>query len=102
MNDEEIFARQLREGREFRGFLEATRSLLFRHNPLGHDDRFASIYHGEACEILEGLRQCQCEADVTRLVHRVFVGWAAEEAGPLQKYEQIGKELWELWGSLSA
>jgi hypothetical protein len=96
MTPEELFEKQLRAGREHRSLLEATADLLLRHDPLDDGDPYHNKYVGEAQEILLQLRGCRSAADVTRAVHSVFVRWADEKAGPLERYEQIGSELWKL------
>lgn len=103
MTPDELFEKQLRQGREYRDLFEATAKLLLQHDPI-HDGytHYADEYRLEAQQILTQLRGCQSESDVTRLMHRVFVVWRGEKAGPLEHYDQIGKELWALWEEQNA
>jgi hypothetical protein len=68
----------------------------------GESTHRANKYEPEAHDIVRRLRACQSVSDVTRLVHKIFVSWRGEDAGPLERYEKIGQELWQLWEEQSA
>jgi len=103
MNPEELFEKQLRRGREYRDLFDATAGLLLRHDPIqDHYTHHADEYKLEAQEIVTRLRACQSVSDVTLLVHKIFVVWRGEAAGPLERYEKIGQELWHIWEEQSA
>lgn len=84
---------------EYGDLYDATAALLFRHDPIAIDFKTnTDEYEPEAETILPRLRECRSETDVVRVVHEEFVRWFSEEdAGPRGKYEQIGRELWDLW-----
>jgi hypothetical protein len=77
---------------------DATAALLFQHDPICINfEENIDEYELEARTILPRLRNCRCAADVTRVVHEEFVRWFSFEAGPVERYEKIGEELWRLW-----
>jgi hypothetical protein len=104
MTREEILEEERRLRAQYGELFDAMAALLFRHDPIGIDyETNADEYEPEARTILPRLRDCHSEADVTRVVHQEFVRWfSADDAGPLERYEQIGRELWQLWRRHSA
>jgi hypothetical protein len=78
---------------------DATAALLFRHDPIGINfEENVDEYEPEARTILPRLRECHSSADVARVVHEEFASWfSVSDAGPAERYEKIGEELWQLW-----
>lgn len=94
----------LRERRQLRveyGFLfNSVAALLFRHDPIGiaFDNENIDEYEPEAGTILPRLRRCESPADALRAIHEEFVRWfGADTAGPVERYEDIASEIWQLW-----
>jgi hypothetical protein len=99
MTREEILEEKRQLRAKYGELFDATAALLFRHDPIGIDyETNTDEYEPEAGTILPRLGDCRSEADVTRVVHEEFVRWfSAEDVGPLERYEQIGTEIWQLW-----
>jgi hypothetical protein len=78
---------------------------LIRHDPIGiyfpdleNDDE----YDSEAENIAERLMDCDTELACLSLIHSVFVEYFdASIAGPLDRYQQVANDIWQLRRSLS-
>ena len=97
MTREQIAEERRRLKAEYGALFDATAALLFRHDPIGINfDTNTDEYEPEVRTILPRLKDCRTEADVTRVVYEEFVHWFGD-AGPMERYEQIGREFWQLW-----
>jgi hypothetical protein len=74
-------------------------ALLFRHDPMGINfEENTDEYQMETSLILPRLRACSSAAEVTRMVHQIFMEcFGAIEARTERQYQPIGAEIWELW-----
>ena|ERR1041385_9286909 len=99
MTREQILEERRRLKAEYGQLYDAAAALLFRHDPIAINyETNSDEYEPEVRTILPRLHTCHSDFDVTRVVHEEFVRWfSTEDAGSIERYEQIGKELWELW-----
>jgi hypothetical protein len=99
MNRDDILEERRRLKAEYRELFDVVATLLFRHDPIGINfETNTDEYEPEVGTILPRLRGCRSEGDAIRVVHEEFAHWfSAEDAGPIERYEQIGKEIWQLW-----
>jgi hypothetical protein len=84
---------------EYKEIYQQVTNILQKHDPVGiiFDDN-ADEYDPELSTILPKLKHCKSEREVLELVHQAFVKWFSESiAGPRTRYEQIAKEIWEIW-----
>jgi hypothetical protein len=96
---EQIHEARRRLKQEYGQLFDSVSALLFRHDPIGINfEENTDEYDLEAETILPRLRKCTSELDVLRAVHEEFVRWfEVETAGPLEKYAEIAKDIWDLW-----
>ena len=97
MTREQIADERRRLKAEYGALFDAMAALLFRYDPIGINfGTNTDEYEPEVRTILPRLKDCRTEADVTCVVYEEFVQWFGD-AGPMERYEQIGSEIWELW-----
>ena len=97
MNEQEkIEAKRRALRREYGKLYERVSQLLFEWDPIGINfEDNTDEYEPEVDTILPRLRSCAGAGDVQRVVHEEFCRWFdADLAGPLEKYEQIGRDIW--------
>ena len=70
--------------------------ILFKRDPIGINfEDNTDEYEPEVDTILPRLRSCASAEDVQRVVHEEFCRWFdADQAGPLESYEGIGRDIW--------
>jgi hypothetical protein len=89
---------------EYPELFDKVAALLFRHDPmsLNFGDN-TDEYEPEVCAILPRLRSCHSAEEVRRVVHQEFTRcFDADTAGPEHYYDEIAKEIWELWQKFNA
>lgn len=93
--------RQLRF--QYGSLFDAVSEVLFRHDPAGVNFEVnTNEYEAEAGAILPKLKSCASVDDVRRVVHVEIVHWFdTVTAGPEARYDDIAKEIWQLWLSHS-
>jgi hypothetical protein len=99
MKRDEILRERRRLKAKYGEFFDALAALLFRHDPIGINfETNTDEYEPEEGTILPRLHACHSEGDAVRVVHEEFIRWfSAEDAGPVARYVQLGKEIWQLW-----
>jgi hypothetical protein len=96
---ESLRQRRRRMKEEYGALYGNVEALLFRHDPVGINyEENKDEYELETSLLLPRLRNCGSSADVTRMIHQVFMEcFSPVSAGPEQHYESIGAEIWQLW-----
>lgn len=85
---------------EYGKLFDSVSALIFKADPIGiaFDNENPDEYDPEAGTIIPRLKDCKSEEDVLRVVHEEFSRWFdAENAGLLEDYRKIAKDLWSLW-----
>lgn len=89
-------SQQLLAGQQ--GLVAKIEELLFRHDPiginLGHN---TDEYRPEAETITRRLSEATTEHGLQRVIHEEFLHWFAADAGPVERYDSIARETWQLW-----
>jgi hypothetical protein len=100
----EIKASRRRLKEEYGDLFQAISAALFRHDPISINfETNADEYEPEVGTILPRLRLCHSADDVRRVVHEEFVRWfSVEDTGREERYDQIAKEIWNLWRKSNA
>ncbi|WP_218188477.1 hypothetical protein [Desulfosarcina cetonica] len=72
---------------------------LFEHDPMAINfETNTDEYDPEVGTIIPRLSSCKSQADVQTVIHEEFVKWfGAENAGNISDYENIAKDVWNLW-----
>lgn len=72
--------------------------LLFRHDPIGINlEHNTDEYRPEAETITRRLSEATTEHDLQRIIHEEFQHWFAASAGPVERYDSIAREIWQIW-----
>ena len=95
---EKIQAERRALRREYGELYDHVSQLLFNWDPIGINFEVnTDEYEPEVSTILPRLRSCTSAEDVQRVVHEEFCRWFdADMAGPLEKYERIGHDIWNI------
>jgi hypothetical protein len=84
-------------------FIEKSRKLLHRYDPIGLKPCPEDEYEPERASISRHLKKCRSAKAVTALVHREFVHWfGAKQAGPAENYDALSAELFTLYKTFSS
>ena len=72
--------------------------ILQKYDPMGILSA-SDAYNEEAEAIISGLDLATSESEAIDLVHEEFIKWFSGEvlAGPRNKYEKLGAEIWLAW-----
>jgi len=72
---------------------------MFKEDPMRIDFGVnADEYDPEVGTVLPRLEDCKNADDVTTVLHEEFIHWFdAEIAGPRERYENLGKTIWNIW-----
>ena len=85
--------RRLRQ--RYRRLYDGVLGILARHD-LMNIALLPDEYEPETDTILPRLKEAASVADLQRIVHEEFVRWFAGEAGPIEQYEPIARDIWDL------
>jgi hypothetical protein len=78
--------------------VERIASILLHHDPMHINYGMDDEYMPEAGTIAARLPECPDVLAVRTMIHGEFVAWFAEDlAGPVDEYDQIAVEVWEIW-----
>ena len=93
---EKIQAKRRALRREYGELYDRVSRLLFSWDPIGINfEDNTDEYEPEVDTILPRLRACGGAEDVQLVVYEEFCRWfTVEDAGPLERYEQIGGDIW--------
>ena len=96
---EEIAESRRRLKKEYGELFQSISALLFEHDPISINyETNRDEYEPEVETILPRLKGCHSAEDVRRVVHEEFIRWfGAEDVGPENRYEQIAKQIWDIW-----
>ncbi len=54
-------------------------------------------YDVEVTRILPRLKNAKGAEDVRSIIHEEFVHWFADSAGPPERYDALGEQIWDAW-----
>ena len=83
----------------YMSLLEIISLAMFQHDLI--DINYGSNtdeYDSEAGTVIPRLPECHSETDVAKVLNEEYVRWfGVEDAGNLEAYQTLAKEIWQLW-----
>jgi hypothetical protein len=82
-----------------RDLVAAVSAALFRADPIGINyETNTDEYDAEAETIVIALPKAAGVDEVRALTHEAFIQWFDEAtAGPIERYDAVANEIWDLW-----